>query len=81
MNSQLSFGFGSQLAALCFLGPGVADGPRDDFRNEQDYKTYAFSVYGVEDIEDLYDATLVGERRNAPSEPLDSVLRELGLEN
>jgi hypothetical protein len=81
MNAQLSFAFGSQLAALCFLGPGVAEGSRDDFENEQRYQTYAFSFAGAEDLEDLYDATLVVERRNAPSEPLDSVLRELGIEN
>jgi hypothetical protein len=81
MNSQLSLGFDSQLAALCFLGSGYPDASQDDFENEQRYQTYAFSIYGVEELEDLYDAALVAERRNAPSEPLDSVLRELGLEN
>jgi hypothetical protein len=81
MNSQLALNFPTSLAAVCVLGAGQADSSLDDFEKQQLYTTYAFSFYGAEAFEDLYDDELVRARRGTPSEPLDKVIGELGLDS
>jgi hypothetical protein len=81
MNSQLSLNFPGSLAAISVLGSNQADLAIDDFEKQHLYMTYAFSFYGPEALEDLCDDALVNERRGSASEPLDSVIRELGLES
>jgi hypothetical protein len=80
MNSQLALNFPTSFAAVCILGADQADSTLDDFEKQQRYATYAFSFYGTEALEDLYDDQMVRERRGTPSEPLDKVIGELGLE-
>jgi hypothetical protein len=81
MNSQLTLNFPVHLAAISVLGSNQADLAIDDFEKQHLYVTYAFSFHGPEAFEDLYDDTLAKERRGTPAEPLDNVIRELGLEN
>lgn len=80
MNTQLALNFPSSLVAVSVLGASQLDSSLDDFEKQQLYTTYAFSFHGTEALEDLYDDQLVHERRGAPSEPLDKVIGELGLE-
>ena len=80
MSSQLALNFPTSLAAVCVLGADQPDSSLDDFEKQQRYTTSAFSFYGTEALEDLYDEQLVRERRGTPSEPLDKVIGELGLE-
>ena len=81
MNSQLALKFPTSLAAICVLGADQSDSSLDDFEKQQRYTTCAFSFYGTEALEDPYDDALVRERRGTPSEPLDKVIGELGLES
>lgn len=81
MSTQLTLNFPAHLAAISVLGSNQSDLAIDDFEKQHLYMTYAFSFYGPEALEDLYDDGLVRERRGTPSEPLDNVIRELGLEN
>ena len=81
MNSQLALNFPTSLAAVCVLGADQPDSSLDDFEKQQRYTTYAFSFYGAEALEDLYDDELVRARRGTPSESLDKVIGELGLES
>jgi hypothetical protein len=81
MSSQLSLNFPTSLAAVCVLGADQPNSSLDDFEKQQRYTTYAFSFYGTEALEDLYDDVLVRERRGTPSEALDKVIGELGLQS
>ncbi len=81
MSSQLLLNFPTSFAAVCVLGSAQADTSTDDFEKHQQYLTYAFSFSGPEALEDAYDDALAMERRGTPSEPLDKVIRELGLES
>jgi hypothetical protein len=81
MSSQLCLNFRGSLAAISVLGSNQADLAIDDFEKQHLYVTYAFSFYGPDALEDLYDDALVAERRGTPSEPLDKVIRDLGLED